>query len=376
MKLIQLKYSDNNFQNIYGDVDNINPNLYLCFSNKKLIADKEVYSKLLDLSKDAVIVSCSTSGEINNKSIVDNSIVITGIEFEKSSIKVNKINVRDFKDSYDAGKSLATSFDTRDLKLLFIISDGQLVNGGDLVIGLNEIIKDIPISGGLAGDDANFQSTLVGLNDDIDNGNIVGIGFYGNNLQIGVGSKGGWDKFGPLRTITKSDKNVLFEIDGENALDLYKKYLGDYAEQLPGAALLFPLAIIEENGNELVRTILSIDNEAKSMTFAGNVPVGAKARLMKSNLDDLVEAAADAASLSNKILQNENESLSILISCVGRKLIFGYRIEEEIESAREILGDKTLITGFYSYGEIAPFSTFMKCELHNQTMTITTISEN
>ncbi len=376
MKLIQLKYSDNNFQNIYGDVDNINPNLYLCFSNKKLIADKEVYSKLLDLSKDSVIVSCSTSGEINNKSIVDNSIVITGIEFEKSSIKVNKINVRDFKDSYDAGKSLATSFDTRDLKLLFIISDGQLVNGGDLVIGLNEIIKDIPISGGLAGDDANFQSTLVGLNDDIDNGNIVGIGFYGNNLQIGVGSKGGWDKFGPLRTITKSDKNVLFEIDGENALDLYKKYLGDYAEQLPGAALLFPLAIIEENGNELVRTILSIDNEAKSMTFAGNVPVGAKARLMKSNLDDLVEAAADAASLSNKNLQNENESLSILISCVGRKLIFGYRIEEEIESAREILGDKTLITGFYSYGEIAPFSTFMKCELHNQTMTITTISEN
>ncbi len=377
MKTFQLTRSKSQWNHPNISAETTSPDLLLCFGSKDQLQHPDGYRYLLSQFPNSSVIVASTSGEINNDAVCDDTIVATGITFEKSTIVTHKVNVRDHSDSYFAGKSLAEKFTVDGLKLLFVLSDGQLVNGGDLVNGLNEVLTTIPIVGGLAGDGANFQSTIVGLNGDCSEGNIVAVGFYGESLRVGAGSKGGWDKFGPMRTITKSTKNVLYEVDGESALDLYKQYLGEYADKLPGSALLFPLAIQDEDGRELVRTILSIDQENKSMTFAGNIPEGAKVRLMKANLDNLAAAASDAASLSN--LDDSavgGDKLAILISCVGRKLIFGNRIDEELEAARDIVGTSTLITGFYSYGEIAPFSTFMKCELHNQTMTITTICED
>lgn len=350
------------------------PDLVLNFGYKDLIQAPDTYESLRKEFPDSTIVSCSTSGEIHNTAIKDESCVATAIRFEHTEIKPVLINIKDYDDSLAAGKALVGQFEREGLKFILVLSDGQLVNGSDLVSGMNEEFDDeIPISGGLAGDGPDFISTYVGLDDNIEQGNVVAVGFYGDRIEINHGSEGGWRQFGPTRTITLSDKNVLYEIDGENALALYKKYLGEHAKGLPGAALLFPLAI-ELDGMEVVRTILNIDEENNSMIFAGNVPEGAKARLMKANFDRLIYAAGTAAELSNS--SEESNKLSILISCVGRKLIFGSRIEEELEAARDILGDETVIAGFYSYGEIAPFSDFMKCELHNQTMTITTISEH
>ncbi len=350
-----------------------NPDLVLNFGHKNLIRDQDTISYLRKEFPDTTIVSCSTSGEIHNDGIKDKTCVATAIAFEHTEARPVLINIKDYPDSLAAGKALVSQFDRDKLTFILVVSDGQLVNGSDLVSGMNEALDNqIPISGGLAGDGADFISTCVGLDDNLTQGNVVAIGFYGERLHVNHGSEGGWRQFGPTRTITHSDKNVLYEIDGENALSLYKKYLGEHAEHLPGAALFFPLAI-EIDGVEVVRTILNIDEENKSMTFAGNVPEGAKARLMKANFDRLIDAAGTAAEMSNPDI--EGDKLSILISCVGRKLIFGNRIEEEFEAAREVLGDETIISGFYSYGEIAPFSDFMKCELHNQTMTITTIRE-
>jgi len=375
MKLFQVINQNGNWETTYGNPDNSNPDLIMCFASKSQIMQAHSYKHIRTLFPHSTVVITSTSGEISNDNVLDETFVATGITLSKSTIVAHKINISETDDSYNAGKLLAQKFDTNNLRLLFVLSDGQLVNGSELVQGLNDALESIPIVGGLAGDGADFQSTFVGLNDDVQHGNIIAIGFYGDALRIGAGSKGGWDKFGPMRTITKSDKNVLYEIDGESALDLYVKYLGDYAKQLPGSALLFPIAIQDDNSTEVVRTILSIDTEHKTMTFAGNMPEGSNVRLMKANLDNLAAAAADAADLSNIKATTSEDKLAVLISCVGRKLIFGNRIDEEIEAAREIVGDETVITGFYSYGEIAPFSTFMKCELHNQTMTITTICE-
>ncbi len=348
-----------------------NPDLVLNFGHKNLIRDQDTISYLRKEFPDTTIVSCSTSGEIHNDGIKDKTCVATAIAFEHTEARPVLINIKDYPDSLVAGKALVSQFDREQLTFILVVSDGQLVNGSDLVSGMNEALDNqIPISGGLAGDGADFISTCVGLDDNLAQGNVVAIGFYGERLHVNHGSEGGWRQFGPTRTITHSDKNVLYEIDGENALSLYKKYLGEHTEHLPGAALFFPLAI-EIDGVEVVRTILNIDEENKSMTFAGNVPEGAKARLMKANFDRLIDAAGTAAEMSNPDI--EGDKLSILISCIGRKLIFGNRIEEEFEAAREVLGDETIISGFYSYGEIAPFSDFMKCELHNQTMTITTI---
>jgi hypothetical protein len=205
---------------------------------------------------------------------------------------------------------------------------------------------------------------------------IAALGFYGNRLRVGFGSLGGWDPFGPERLITRSQGNVLYELDRRSALDLYKLYLGEHAKGLPATGLLFPLSLRMKTGETgVVRTILSVDEEEQSMTFAGDVPEGAYARLMKANFDRLIDGAIGAAQASYQALGSTSPHLAVLISCIGRKLVLRQRIEEEVEGVRDVLGDRTILTGFYSYGEICPFSTGAKCELHNQTMTITTFLE-
>jgi hypothetical protein len=234
------------------------------------------------------------------------------------------------------------------------------------------------ITGGLAGDGARFGSTRVGTGAANRPGAIAAVAFYGNRLDIFHGSAGGWDAFGPRRAITRAEGNVLYELDGEPALELYKRYLGEEANNLPGSALLFPLRV-HPPGQEkaaLVRTILSVNEKDQSMTFAGDVPQGHVGQLMKGNFDRLVDGAAMAATQAAPGPAAEGDSLAILVSCIGRKLLLGQRIGEEVETAADILGPSAAITGFYSYGEISPHSATGMCELHNQTMTITVLSEN
>jgi hypothetical protein len=199
---------------------------------------------------------------------------------------------------------------------------------------------------------------------------------YGSRLKVGFGSLGGWDSFGPERVVTRSKANVLYELDGRSALGLYRQYLGEQANGLPATGLLFPLSIrTRADETPVVRTILSIDEEAQSLTFAGDIPEGAYARLMNANFDRLIAGAAGAARTSYQAIGSTAPGLAILISCVGRKLVLKQRIEEEVEAVRKVLGAHAVLTGFYSYGEISPFTPGARCELHNQTMTITTLSE-
>jgi len=378
MKILQKKISNEHGTEILRD-DGSNPseyNLVLVFAGSEILSSTSVYKMLNDEFPNADILINSTAGEITDIQVNDETVSITAIEFEKTEIKTAVTHIDEVENSYDAGKELAGKIDSRDLKCILVISDGQKVNGSELVLGLQENLPDKTIiTGGLAGDGARFKKTVVGLNETPIEGRIAVIGFYGSSLKIAYGSVGGWDPFGPERFITKSDKNVLYELDGKPALDIYKMYLGEYANELPSSGLLFPLSIrTGEADGSLVRTILSVSEEDKSLTFAGNMPEGTYARLMKANIDRLIEGASGAA--QNTLHSNTAKpELAILISCVGRKLVLDQRIEEEVEVIRAIYGSKTAITGFYSYGEISPSFNFRKCELHNQTMTITTLSE-
>ena len=285
-----------------------------------------------------------------------------------------------------AGEKLANELLADDLAHIFVISDGLKVNGSELVKGFSKVLPDnIAVTGGLAGDAAKFEKTLVGLNEAPNEGTVAAIGLYGSDIKIAHGSKGGWDAFGPDRIVTKSTANILYELDGQSALELYKTYLGELAADLPGSGLLFPLSIREkEDDLPVVRTILAVDDEKGSMTFAGDIPEGSIAQLMKANFDRLIDAAYDAAEYTTEKLDSGSAELAILVSCVGRKLLLDQRIEEEVEGVRDMLGDKTTIAGFYSYGEISPHTqiadapptAMANCELHNQTMTITTLSES
>jgi hypothetical protein len=279
---------------------------------------------------------------------------------------------------------------------VFVLSDGLNVNGSALVAGLCGVIgADIPLTGGLAGDGAEFRETIVGADCAPRPHTIAAIGFYGSAIRIGHGSAGGWDQFGPRRQVTKSVGNILFELDGQPALDLYERYLGpDESRRLPGSALLFPIQVYDAQrpNSAVVRTVLAIDRAARSMTFAGDVPQGWTAQLMRGNLDRLTAGAADAARQARTGLaandrgahdrmgralagQDGDQRFSILVSCIGRRLLMGQRTLDEVEAVGAELGPETFRLGFYSYGEISPHATSGHCELHNQTMTITTLAE-
>jgi hypothetical protein len=379
MKTTQLHYQSGKWNKIptTNEADPLKTQLVLVFGAGIVVSDGQVYAHVKKLFPQADIISCSTSGEILADNVYDDTAVVTAIELEKSTVKSVLQKVSSGVNSYETGKSIMQQLNAENLATILVISEGSFINGSELVNGLNEVnVNEVPITGGLAGDAARFEKTQVGLNAPATEGNVVAIGFYGHTLQIGHSSFGGWDEFGKERVITKSDKNVLYEIDGESALDLYKQYLGPYVEELPGSALLFPLSMrTNDSGTNLVRTILTIDEEKKTMTFAGNLPEGSRVRLMKANFEKIIEGSSIAASKSVERGEKQHPDLALLISCVGRKLILQDRTAEEVQAARSIFGEATSITGFYSYGEISPFNPHTNCELHNQTMTITTFSE-
>lgn len=352
-----------NFLLVFGGIDEVNK--------------PERFDELRAMYPNANIVMGSTAGEIIDDRVQDETITATAVWYEKTELKFAEINVEEHEDSYTCGCAVRNALNSDGLSHILVISDGGMVNGDELVRGINESLDNkILVTGGLAADAGRFSKTFVGLNKAPEPGKIVAIGHYGDSLQVSHGSKGGWDEFGPIRTVTRSEGNVLFELDGQNALELYKKYLGDKASELPGAALLFPLSLYCDDGSQLVRTILSIDEEHGSMTFAGDIPNNAEVRFMMANFDRLIDGAANAAEASYDRMDQAQPDMVLMISCIGRKLVLDQRIEEEVESVKEIFGDDVIYTGFYSNGEISPVMDSVGCSLHNQTMTITTYSEN
>ena len=374
MKVEQLSLKGATWKNSITQIEII-PNIILLFVSPLFKEKNELVSQIIKLYPYATIAGCSTAGEISGISVSDNSVALTAIQLEKVSHKMVKVAVKSMDESFDAGMTLAHQLDSKDLSHVLVFSDGLNVNGADLVSGLKSVLPATSITGGLAADGSNFNETFVIANNTISDRIILGLGFYGDQLKVGYSSKGGWDSFGMDRLVTKSVNNVLYELDGLPALELYKSFLGNNAKNLPGSGLLFPLSMrVNEHDTPVVRTILCVSEEDQSLTFAGNIPEGAYVRLMKANVDRLIGGAEDSAKNAFAATK-QNAELAILISCVGRRLVLKQLVEEEVEVVREIIGQHPKITGFYSYGEIAPFGVFSPCELHNQTMTITTLSE-
>lgn len=323
------------------------------------------------------MIGCSTSGEISGTRLLDDSISVAVVRFTKTRLRLVSAPVRSPDDSRRAGILIADQLTGPGLRGVFVLSDGLNVNGSELVRGLTEVLStDVVITGGLAGDGPRFERTWVIHNGAPVAGFITAIGFYGDHVRIGHGSKGGWDVFGPERLVTRSKGNVLYELDNKPALPLYKNYLGDKSKELPASALLFPLSLRKDrrDDNRTVRTILAINESEQSMTFAGDVPQGHLAQLMRANFDRLIDGAAQSALMTRTKCDPNDPCLSIAISCVGRRLLLGERTEEELERVMEVLPEGSNQVGFYSYGEISPFVSG-GCDLHNQTMTLTTIAE-
>lgn len=348
----------------------------LVFGAPARLRDPACYPALTATYPQAHILGCSTAGEIYDTQVLDDSVVVTAVHFEHTQVRCAQITLATTPDSFAAGAQLAAALRAPDLVHLFVLSEGLQVNGSALVEGLvQHLPPGLAVTGGLAGDGAQFGQTFVCLDGPPQPGIVAALGLYGARLRVGYGSQGGWDSFGPDRLISRAHENVLYELDGQSALSLYKTYLAEQAAALPASGLLYPLSLRTPTGEMgVVRTLLAINEQDQSLTFAGDVPQGSYARLMKANFERLIEGAEGAAQISAPA-GTAPPDLAILISCVGRKLLLQQRIEEEVESVRAVLGEQPVLTGFYSYGEISPFTPAAKCELHNQTMTITTFAE-
>ncbi len=353
------------------------PDLFLLFISPTYKEKDKAVENLSTTYPNALIIGCSTSGEILGNEVMDSSIALSALKFESTKLKLAVLDLEKVKgNSNEAGKVISAELQDPELRHILVLSDGLNVNGAELVKGLNTDLPDsVSITGGLAGDGPDFGETFIVANSTIASNQIVALGFYGAALKIGFGSHGGWDSFGVERLVTRSEENVLYELDGQPALQLYKSFLGDKAAELPGSGLLFPLSMRDEdNITPVVRTILGINEEDQSLTFAGNIHQGAYVRLMKANVDRLIGGAEKSAEIAQDHIGTKSQ-LAILVSCVGRRLVLKQLVEEELEVVSDVLGDKVAMTGFYSYGEIAPFDEFTACTLHNQTMTITTFTE-
>lgn len=351
--------------------------LVLLFGPSSLLDSADPLNELIGGYPESVVMGCSTAGEILGTQISDESVSAAIVRFDHTDLRMASARSQSADDSFAAGQDIARQLKDARLKGILVLSDGLCVNGSELVRGLNaEVPTSVVVTGGLAGDGDRFRRTWVLQNRRPQTGFVTAVGFYGDRIRIGHGSKGGWDLFGPERRVTRSKGNVLFELDGRPALQLYKEYLGDRAAGLPATGLLFPLALRanELDAKSLVRTILAVDEREQSLTFAGDIPEGALARLMKANFDRLVQGASEAASSTKLSTDGGSCTLAIAISCVGRRLVLGERTEEEIEATLDVLPKGTRQIGFYSYGELSPFATGT-CDLHNQTMTLTTLSE-
>lgn len=355
----------------------IKPQLILVFASITHFQQQIFSPELLNSIPNAQWIGCSTAGEISSKGVSDDSIIITALHFDHPDFKVASTTLLAMENTEHAGQALARQLQADNLNNIIVLGQGVNINGSALIDGMKSIVDErVVISGGLAGDAGQFTRTFILNNHGISQDEIVGIGFYGEHIQLSVGCFGGWQAFGSKRRVTRYQGNILFELDGKPALELYKNYLGDYAKDLPASGLLFPFSMMSAEGQDLgiIRTILGIDEDEGSLILAGDVIEGGYLQLMLASTDALVDGAETAARMVHDHTVT-GDSLAILVSCVGRKLLMGGRVDEEVEAVGEVFGEKVTLTGFYSNGEISPFSNTTDCKLHNQTMTITCLSE-
>lgn len=352
-------------------------NWVLVFGSVSRFSERNFAAQLQKRYPNAQIVGCTTSGEITGDGVFDDSVHITAMLWERSQLRFIAKPVNSMEQSHALGAQIANELLAPDLKGLFVLSDGLNVNGSELVEGLQEVLPNVPITGGLAGDAAQFTKTLLLNNDKIQDRIVIAVGIYGKDAIVTSGALGGWKPYGPPRRITRAVKNVVYEMDNKPALPLYKMYIGYYANQLPASGLNFPFAIMDDKNVNVIRTLLAVNEKDNSLTFAGNIAEGSTVRFLKSDHDQLVVGASEAA---RQILQKDvninDKALAICVSCVGRKLVMEDQVSDEVFAVQRLLGMQTGITGFYSNGEICSGEDDIHSLLHNQTMTIAYLSEH
>jgi hypothetical protein len=362
------------------------PDLVLCFADPLFFEapDAALTAALRAAYPESLIVGCSSAGEISTDGVTTGSAVVTSVKFARPGLVAVDEAVHGMTDSEAAGERLGAKLASAAPHSVIVLGQGVELNGSALIRGLRKALGErVTLVGGLAGDAGRFVKTHVISGARSSSHELVAVGFTDPALRVTTGTFGGWKPFGALRRVTRASGNVLHELDGEPALNVYKRYLGEYAAQLPGSALLFPFAMFDADGRDtgVIRTILGADEAAGSLTLAGEIAPDGFLRLMTASSDELINGAEVAAESTVGDELSPQQTLALLVSCVGRRMVLGARVEEEVEAVADVVGAQCTLSGFYSNGEISSDGGLENCKgaaghhLHNQTMTITRFAE-
>ena len=349
--------------------------LILIFGN-----NMEIFQKVVEQFNSKNILGCSSSGEIVEDQLLEEGLSVTVLEFKDTKVKTSLVHFKDYDDSYNAGVEVMKNLNAEKLKGILVFSEGLNINGSKLVEGMESLnLNNSVIGGGTAGDYLKFNETWVYYNNKKYNNAIVAVGLYGENLNISFGSASGITALGVEKKITSSSKNVLYTIDDKRALDVYKEWFKGFGiEDIEGLLLQCPIEISKNFNQEegLVRTPIAYNEEEGSVTFTGEIPEGKFLRMMRADVEKMIEASHSAVKSSMEKLNKEKESnvLNLMVSCAGRKALLGTETEDELIEANQITEDaNSKQIGFYSYGEFTNVNN--KSEFVNQTMTVISIEE-
>lgn len=375
MQRIVLTARQEGFRDALKKAAAIQPQLVLVFAAPSFWRDKCAISDACTL-QGVHVVGCSTAGEISGAGAADDTCSVMAIRFAGAEVKVAAAQLGSSDMSQAAGKSIGEALKESRLRGIFTLAPGLQVDGTAFAQGIAGAAGDkVLVTGGLAGDGMNFRNTFTMLNGMVFPNLAVAFGLYGDNLSLKCATRCGWKPFGLARRVTKSVANVLYELDGKPALQLYQRYLGDRAANLPSTGLLYPFSVQREDGKDtgVVRSVLAVNPADGSMTLAGDLAQGSLVRLMYADPDLLIDSAAQAG--KEAVNGSKGPSASLLVSCAGRRLAMGDDAGAEIDAAMAGAGSDSICAGFYSYGDIAPLAGPSGADVHGQSITVTHIGE-
>jgi hypothetical protein len=329
----------------------------------------------------SALVGCSSAGSMLGHSLVDNALCVTVTRLDSSSLQRVEAELPEgglddaATTSAAVGRALARQLAARSgLRAVLIWADGLAIDGCALSEAMTtELSPDVLLTGALAADAGQFRATWVLAHDGPKRARVVALGLFGTRLRVHHGIGSGFALLGPPRRITKANGSVLQTLDGRPALDTYRAYLGARAHSLPAAALHFPVQLHVDGKEPVVRTVLGIDEDSGAIRFAGGMPEGSTVTLLRCSREQLLTSAEEAMHVA--LAGCPSPALVNVVSCIGRRLVFGTRAEDEVDGLARQLPTGAVLQGCYSFGEVAPVAAGCSARLHNQSVCVTALGE-
>jgi len=306
---------------------------------------------------DFIIMGATTAGEIYANPMdgvyeLEGSIVCMLVEVNSNALAMTVVEVEE-EDSYVVGEHIglwAKSY-FRDVAIITLTS-GLTFDNDAYTQGI--ISKGVEYAfGGASGDNFALKETFVFSNTVISNYGVLALAIDKSRINILGARAFGWGGIGQEQIVTKSIKNIVYEIDDLPAINFYKRYLNVTSQDMPQMGLEYPLEVRRRNGQIIYRAVLAIDEENGALIFAGHVEEKARVRISapkgKSIIKEVEKSTSDILS-ENPMFTPE---LALVFPCCSRKQILGHLTHLEIEAV--VTSANVPLIGFFAYGEIGAF---------------------